>query len=171
MSENEQARPPVLAHHLVSVLGLQMASKRQLLIPVSSMLALLLLVVALILFLPLPEERGFRELSKVQIGPIHWDGVSVGPAADEINARILKASDNQFRVFVDPSIASRPDDLKVTLHFDESVSAAQCTRFLAELSGYYAHSTKEGVLLSPSRHGPKSWRKDVREWLRYHVGR
>lgn len=145
-----------------------MPANKALFIPVTAAVAGLIVGFAMAFLVPLPDERIFNELSKVQVGPVKWDNVSARTAVAELNAQVEKANRNHYRVF----LAERQEpyhDITLSLEFREPISATECAQYIAELSGSGVFATPEGLVIDDydhgHRYGDSSWRRTLRSWV------
>jgi hypothetical protein len=145
-----------------------MPTSRPLFIPVTAAVAGLTVGFTMAFLVPLPEERIFNELSKVQVGPVKWDNVSAKTAVAELNAHVEQANRNHYRVF----LAERQEpyhDITLSLEFREPISATECAQYIAELSGSGVFATPEGLVIDDYSHGHRygdsSWRRTLRSWI------
>jgi hypothetical protein len=137
-------------------------------IPVTATVAGLTVGFAMAFLVPLPEERIFNELSKVQVGPVKWENVSARTAVAELNAQVEKANKSLYRV----KLAERQEpyhDITLSLELDHPISATECAKYIAELSGSGVFATTDGLVIDNFAHGPRygesSWRKSFRSWV------
>ncbi len=145
-----------------------MPSSRAFFIPVTATVAVLGVGLATAFFLPLPEERIFNELSKVQVGPVKWENVSAKTAVAELNARVEKANRSRYRVI----LAERQEpyhDIKLSLDIEAPIPATECARYIADLSGSGVFATSEGLVIDGYHQGQRydepSWRRNLRFWV------
>jgi hypothetical protein len=145
-----------------------MPASKALFIPVTAMVAGLTVGFTMAFMVPLPEERIFNELSKVQVGPVKWDNVSAKTAVAELNAQVERANRNHYRVF----LAQRQEpyhDITLSLEFREPISATECAKYIAELSGSGVFATADGLVIDDYSHGHRyagaSWRRAFRSWV------
>ncbi|HSI64454.1 MAG TPA: hypothetical protein VLE43_15100 [Candidatus Saccharimonadia bacterium] len=145
-----------------------MPPSKALFIPVTAMVAGLTVGFTMAFLVPLPEERIFNELSKVQVGPVKWDNVSAKTAVAELNAQVEKVNRNHYRVY----LAERQEpyhDITLSLEFREPISAAECAQYIAELSGSGVFATSDGLVIDGFsegyRYGESSWRRSLRSWV------
>jgi hypothetical protein len=145
-----------------------MPNSRGFLIPVTAAVAGLTVGFTMAFLVPLPEERIFNELSKVQVGPVKWDNVSARTAVAELNAQVAKANRSQYRVF----LAERQEpyhDITLSLEFQDPIPATECARYIAELSGSGIFATSDGLVIDGfsegHRYGESSWRRSLRFWV------
>ncbi|RBP39584.1 hypothetical protein DES53_10911 [Roseimicrobium gellanilyticum] len=145
-----------------------MPSSRALFIPVTATVAGLTAGFTMAFLVPLPEERIFNELSKVQVGPVKWENVSAKAAVAELNAQVEKANRSAYRV----KLAERQEpyhDITLSLEFQNSIPATECARYIAELSGSGVFATPDGLVIDDydhgHRYGESSWRRSIRSWV------
>lgn len=140
----------------------------------SAIAALVVLVVgfAVVVFLPLPEERAFNELSKIQIGPVKFWGASLKEAVAEMNAHIQKKSPTEYRFHLAESPQVRPR-AAVTFEVADSIPLTKCAEYVADCTGLIMHATRDGIVFdhhqSAIQHYQPSWRRSLREWFRYEL--
>jgi hypothetical protein len=145
-----------------------MPASKALFIPVTAMVAGLTVGFTMAFLVPLPEERIFNELSKVQVGPVKWENVSAKTAVAELNAQLEKANRSPYRVV----LAEREEpyhDITLSVEFRDSIPATECARYIAELSGSGVFATADGLVIDDYSHGHRyvgaSWRRAIRSWV------
>lgn len=149
-----------------------MTTKKGVLLSVFAGITVLVVGLALVVFLPLPEERAFNELSKIQIGPLKFWGASLKEAVAEMNAQIQKKSPTEYRFHLVESPLVRPE-AAVTFEVADSIPLTKCAEHVADCAGLMMHGTRDGVVFdhhqSTIQHYQPSWRRSIREWFGYEL--
>jgi hypothetical protein len=144
-----------------------MAKKKGLLLPALAAVALLAVGLALVVFLPLPEERAYNELYAINIKSIRWNGLTPREAVAELNAEIQKNSGTRYRVILaEDAQMNYPISLELNI-----ISAAESAEYLGEESGNFRYITPQGMVIDrggkESLYYKPSWRGDLRRWIKY----
>ncbi|HSI64455.1 MAG TPA: hypothetical protein VLE43_15105 [Candidatus Saccharimonadia bacterium] len=145
-----------------------MTKKCRFLLPVFSAVTLLIVSLAVVIFLPLPEERAFNELSRIKIKSIRWKGLMPRDAVSELNAEIEKSSRTHYRFFL---AEDAQNDTPLSFEFDD-IPATECAQYIAERSGPNStFGTADGIVIDHPHRGDRyyepSWRRDFRYWVKY----
>ncbi|RBP39583.1 hypothetical protein DES53_10910 [Roseimicrobium gellanilyticum] len=127
---------------------------------------------ALLVLLPLPEEKVFEVLSTVKVGHIHLENAPVEVAVAEVNAQLEKEGETRLRFFVSDAHAQLSSGT-ISLQLDD-VPVDELARYVSELSGGSMYGTRDGIVIdmlrceAPSSRRPgQSWRRPLRDWVRY----
>ncbi|RBP39582.1 hypothetical protein DES53_1099 [Roseimicrobium gellanilyticum] len=149
--------------------GSAMVKKKGFPFPATSAVATLFLLLAWAVFLPLPEDRVFDELLRVEIKSIRWNGVTPREAVAELNAEIQKVSDTRFRFFVAEDARS---DIPVHLELNR-VLAVECAEYLGQESGNRHYLTSRGYVIDnfgkERTYDQSSWRRFLHGWIRHSI--
>jgi hypothetical protein len=140
------------------------------LIPMVSVLAVLILGLVTVCFLPLPEERAYTALSHLQIKTFRVNQATPQEAVAALNAEIAKAGQTRYRVFYS---VDNMNEGSISVDFTH-MSAAECADYLSQLSGLSrAFNTPDGIMIDHSHHGHRyfrnTWRSKFRYWVRYNL--
>ncbi|QIF05474.1 hypothetical protein [Roseimicrobium sp. ORNL1] len=153
-----------------------MAKPRRLSITVVAIAAVTLAVVvtfAVLIWMPLPEERSFLKLAKVNIGPISLSGATAREAVAAVNAQLEKEGQTHLRLFIPETTQFGSGTISMEL---DAVSVADCARYISELSDARMYGTEEGITIdirgcysssTPVPPPSRSWRREFRDWVRY----
>jgi hypothetical protein len=153
--------------YLGAVDGGIVMKKRGILIPAVSAVALPALGLALAIFLPLPEERAFNELSKISIKSIHSEAFTPRKAVEVLNEEIQKQSRISYR-FV---LAETANDNTYTFGEQIDIPVTEYAGYVADITDNRAYKTPQGIVFDQRGkeefYYKPSWRRDIRDWIKY----
>jgi hypothetical protein len=131
-----------------------------------STVALLAIVLALLIFLPLPDWRGAEKLSQISIDPGHWNQVPLRSAVADMNAAILKKGETRYRLFV-PEEVDPNNERTISMAIDGEMPVTEYARYVSEISGMRYYSTPKGIVIDYLHRDHRSWRRKFRDWVMY----
>jgi hypothetical protein len=146
-----------------------MAMKRTgFLMPMVSAVAVLILGLAAICFVPLPEERAYSALSQIQIKTFRVMQATPQDAVAALNAEIAKTGQTRYRIFYS---ADNMNAGLISVDLSD-MPADECAYYISELSGLSrTFNTPDGIMIDHSHHGHRyfrnTWRSKFRYWVRY----
>jgi hypothetical protein len=137
-------------------------------LPVAAICVVVLLAVGLtlLILLPLPDQRGYTELSKLRVNSLYWSAVPLRTVVADVNAEILKKGETRYRLFL-PEKFDPNDERKVSFQLDADTPVTECAYYIAELSSMRLYSTPKGVVIDSLHQDHRSWRRKFRDWVMY----
>ncbi|MEZ0276640.1 MAG: hypothetical protein ACAH88_17140 [Roseimicrobium sp.] len=159
-----------------------MGKKKGFFLPAIAALAVLVAGLALVVFLPLPEERawwGHVELSRIKIKSVRWENITPRKAVEELNQEIQKAGCTRYRLILAEG-ANDPVFLTEEVLEGDDIPLTEVVRYVVELTGNRTFLSPKGIVIERLDIDPKeaeelypfadahevpSWRRNLREWV------
>lgn len=125
-----------------------------------------LVVGALILMVPVGDDRGFRELSKVSVGLVKWEGVPPEVLYKDLQARLAQQGQTRWKVSLAEGIDLGLDTSTIWMGGEQALSAAEYAKACAEFAGHRLYTTSDGLVIDAEYKDYRTWRKKLQDWFK-----
>jgi hypothetical protein len=131
--------------------------------------ALLIVAVAMIFLIPLPDESGRAELADLQIIAQSRSNTPLDTIIADLNAQIAKSGNTRMRLALGNRVTKPPTDYPVSPEITGEIPVLEYANWICALRGLQVYSTADGIVLDYYHSDHRSWRRKFRDWVKHDV--